>query len=120
MVFTDIWSLGIILYMLVAGQAPFQEANDSETLTKIMDVKYTYPATVDKDCRELIGMMLVRRPENRSDLEQIRSHKWLKGCEDIVEEVSSNGRGLTERGKKHVIQMMVEGGVVSDGDEVLR
>ena len=30
----------MILYMLVCGSAPFQEANDSETLTMIMDCNY--------------------------------------------------------------------------------
>lgn len=49
---SDIWSLGVILFMLVCGQPPFQEANDSETLTMIMDCKYTVPARVSGSCRE--------------------------------------------------------------------
>lgn len=49
---SDIWSLGVILFMLVCGQPPFQEANDSETLTMIMDCKYTVPAHVSSACKE--------------------------------------------------------------------
>lgn len=37
--------------MLVCGQAPFQEANDSETLTMIMDCKYTIPSYISEDCK---------------------------------------------------------------------
>lgn len=49
---SDIWSLGVILFMLVCGQPPFQEANDSETLTMIMDCKYTVPTHVSSACKE--------------------------------------------------------------------
>uniref|UniRef100_A0AAZ3P4F0 SNF-related serine/threonine-protein kinase n=1 Tax=Oncorhynchus tshawytscha TaxID=74940 RepID=A0AAZ3P4F0_ONCTS len=50
----DIWSLGVILFMLVCGQPPFQEANDSETLTMIMDCKYTVPTHVSNACKEAL------------------------------------------------------------------
>ncbi|KAI8426200.1 hypothetical protein MSG28_005130 [Choristoneura fumiferana] len=75
----DVWSLGVILYMLVCGQAPFQEANDSETLTMIMDCKYTIPPHISKPCKKLIGRMLVREPEKRATLAEIAADPWVAG-----------------------------------------
>ena len=47
----DVWSLGVILFMLVCGRAPFYEANDSETLINIMDVRYSVSGHVSQPCQ---------------------------------------------------------------------
>ncbi|XP_071613239.1 SNF-related serine/threonine-protein kinase-like [Heliangelus exortis] len=77
----DIWSLGVILYMLVCGHPPFQEANDSETLTMIMDCRYTVPPHVSAQCADLISRMLQRDPKQRASLEEIEGHAWLQGVD---------------------------------------
>ena len=38
--------------MLVTGHAPFQEANDSETLTMILDCKYYLPPELSPECKK--------------------------------------------------------------------
>jgi len=40
--------------MLVCGKPPFQEANDSETLIRIMDCHYVTPDHLSSSCIELV------------------------------------------------------------------
>lgn len=74
----DIWSLGVILYMLVCGRLPFQETNDSETLTKIMDCEYTIPDFLSPECANLIQRLLIRDPSKRAHLDDVLQADWLR------------------------------------------
>ncbi|KAK5867919.1 hypothetical protein PBY51_012374 [Eleginops maclovinus] len=80
----DIWSLGVILYMLVCGVPPFQETNDSETLVMILDCRYRFPEHVSDDCRDLISRMLQKDPSLRASLQEIEAHHWLQGLDDAL------------------------------------
>ncbi|XP_069028944.1 LOW QUALITY PROTEIN: SNF related kinase b, partial [Embiotoca jacksoni] len=80
----DIWSLGVILYMLVCGVPPFQETNDSETLVMILDCRYAVPDHVSDDCSDLISRMLQKDPSHRASLDQIEAHRWLQGLDDAL------------------------------------
>nr|CDS28376.1 serine:threonine protein kinase [Hymenolepis microstoma] len=78
----DIWSLGVILFMLVCGRLPFDEANDSETLTKIMDCEYQLPPHLSPECCSLISRLLIRDPSKRATLDEVLQDQWLQMAGD--------------------------------------
>lgn len=117
----DVWSLGVILFMLVCGHPPFQEANDSETLTMIMDCKYTMQEHVSEGCRRLIGNMLVREPEKRATLQQIAQNEWL--LEGSIEETPEylplvSREQVSEEDHTLIIQKMINGKIATK-EEIL-
>ncbi len=52
--------VGVILYMMVVGELPFQDHSDTSTVFKILDVKYPIPDYMTQSCQDLIAAMLVR------------------------------------------------------------
>lgn len=117
----DVWSLGVLLFMLVCGEAPFQEANDSETLTMIMDCKYKLPPHITQECRNLIGNMLKREPGHRASLKQIMKDPWLNmgdGIPAITMPLISR-EVISEEDHLSVIERMEEGNIATR-EEILR
>lgn len=114
-VFKDIWSLGVILYMLVCGEAPFHSANDSETLTMIMDCKYKVSSHVSEKCKDLIGRMLVRNPDNRATLEEIAADIWLKDVDLIKNDESPlvSKQLINEEDHALIVQKMISGKIAT-------
>jgi len=78
----DIWSLGVVLYVLVTGGMPWRlESNVVKNIDDLIAGNYEIPdfLNVSDDCRDLIGMMLIADSSKRANMETIMNHKWT--CE---------------------------------------
>jgi len=79
----DMWSIGVIIYILLCGYPPFYADNAPALFKKIMDVKYDFDDPswddVSDEAKDLIRHLLVKNPEERFSAQQCREHAWVKG-----------------------------------------
>lgn len=82
----DMWSVGVILYILLCGFPPFYDDNNQKLFAAIIAAKYSFPdpywADVSKDAKELVSQLIVTDPHKRLTAEQVLLHPWMKSCSD--------------------------------------
>ncbi|KAM6586032.1 hypothetical protein CsatB_013034 [Cannabis sativa] len=73
----DIWSCGIILFVLLAGYLPFQDENVMKMYRKVFKAQYEFPQWFSEESKTLISKLLVVDPEKRISIPDIMRNPWF-------------------------------------------
>ena len=85
----DMWSFGVILYILLGGYPPFHDENQKRLFTKIRNGDYQfhpeYWGGVSEEAKDLIRGLLTVDMKRRLTVDQALAHPWLKrSAEDLA------------------------------------
>ncbi|CAG7880770.1 unnamed protein product [Brassica rapa] len=98
----DIWSCGVVLFLLNAGYLPFRDPNISGLYRKIRMAQYRMPEWTSSGLRHLLSRLLEPDPEKRITVEEILKDQWFNHGVDPSEMIGiqADDYDLEESGKK--------------------
>mmetsp|Transcript_36346 Transcript_36346/g.79299 ORF Transcript_36346/g.79299 Transcript_36346/m.79299 type:complete len:503 (-) Transcript_36346:101-1609(-) len=128
---SDIWSCGVIMYVMLCGYPPFFGETDAEVLSKVRLGNFSFNAAdwknVSEDAKNLIRMLLKMNPRDRYTAEQALSHVWITNKAPKATNVSlqsnfvDNLRGFRSQNKlKKAALQIIAGQLNEDQIKALR
>ncbi|XP_072230284.1 myosin light chain kinase, smooth muscle-like [Leuresthes tenuis] len=78
---TDMWSIGVICFILLSGESPFQGNNDAETLASVTAARYKFdPETfedISDEAKDFISSLLKKDRRGRLSCTEALAHSWM-------------------------------------------
>lgn len=77
----DMWSCGVLLYIMLSGNPPFPGVSDKEILRNVSKARYTFEgpdwSNISPSAKSLISGLLIKDPEQRLSSNEAYHHSWI-------------------------------------------
>ena len=87
----DIWSLGVLLYVLISGRAPFNGSDDNAIIKKVSEGKFEFKwegwKNISNECKNLIKTMLVVDVDKRPTAQEVLQDPWVNLGAPLASEI---------------------------------
>ncbi|XP_010275074.1 PREDICTED: CBL-interacting serine/threonine-protein kinase 23-like isoform X4 [Nelumbo nucifera] len=74
----DLWSCGVILFVLMAGYLPFEDSNLMQLYKKIFKADFNCPSWFSTSAKKLIKRILDPNPATRISISEVIENEWFK------------------------------------------
>ncbi|XP_012325522.1 testis-specific serine/threonine-protein kinase 1 [Aotus nancymaae] len=95
----DIWSLGVILYIMVCGSMPYDDSNIKKMLRIQKEHRVNFPRSkhLTGECKDLIYCMLQPDVNRRLHIDEVLNHCWMQPRARGLPSVTTNKEGESSR-----------------------
>merc|ERR1719245_2821173 len=88
----DIWSIGVIAFVLMTGRPPFNGRSNNEIFSAIIKKKVKFPPNIklSKGFTAFVKKMLKKSPKQRMQMKDAKNHPWVTGHDSSDEPISND------------------------------
>ncbi|XP_063156093.1 myosin light chain kinase 2, skeletal/cardiac muscle [Candoia aspera] len=89
---SDMWSMGVIAYMLLSGLSPFLGDNDTETLNNVLVAEWYFDEEafegISDEAKDFVSNLIIKQKSGRLSASQCLQHPWLNNLADKAKRVN--------------------------------